>query len=58
LNYKTGKLCHITRMFDRGIIQLSLDDYMDLNRFQQMAIIIITDEIGKFRSSKNSFLTY
>lgn len=45
-------------MFDRGIIQLSLDDYMDLNRFQQMAIIIITDEIGNFRSNKNSFLTY
>ena len=58
LNYKTGKLCHITRMFDRGIITLSLDDYNNLNRFQQVAILVITDEIRRFRSNKNTFLTY
>ena len=58
LNYKEGKLCHITRMFDRGIITLGFDDYYDLTRFQQLAIIIVTDEIRKFRASKNTFLTY
>ncbi|MBP5699427.1 MAG: hypothetical protein J6W71_01070 [Methanobrevibacter sp.] len=58
MNYKNGKLCHITRMFDRGIITLSLDDYNNLTHFQQLALVIITDEIIQFRSNKNTFLTY
>lgn len=58
LDYKNGKLCHITRMFDRGIISLSLDDWNGLTPFQQTSIIIITDEIVKFRSNKDSFLIY
>ena len=58
LNYKNGKLCHITRMFDRGIISLNYDDWYDLNHYQQMAITIITDEIIRFRNNKNTFLTY
>ena len=45
-------------MFDRGIITLSLDDYNNLTHFQQLALVIITDEIIQFRSNKNTFLTY
>lgn len=58
LDYETGDLNHITRMFDRGIISLSLDDWNSLTPYQQMSMIIITDEIVKFRSCKDSFLTY
>lgn len=58
LDYETGDLNHITRMFDRGIISLSLDDWNSLTPYQQMSMIIITDEIVKFRSNKDSFLTY
>lgn len=58
LDYETGDLNHITRMFDRGIISLSLDDWNSLTPYQQMSMIIITDEIVKFRSKKDSFLTY
>ena len=58
LNYKTGKLCHITRMFDRGIITLTLEDYNNLTHFQQLAVMVITDEIIRFRSDKNTFLTF
>lgn len=58
LDYQNGKLRHITRMFDRGIISLSLEDWNSLTPFQQMSIMIITDEIVKFRSVKDSFLTY
>jgi len=45
-------------MFDRGIITLTLDEYNDLTPYQQLALAVITDEITRFRSSKNSFLTY
>jgi len=45
-------------MFDRGIINLTLEEYNNLTPFQQLAITVITDEIVRFRSNKNSFLTY
>jgi len=45
-------------MFDRGIITLTLEDYNRLTHFQKLAIIVITDEIMKFRSNKNTFLTF
>ena len=45
-------------MFDRGIITLTLEDYNNLTPYQRLAIMIITDEIRRFRSDKNTFLTY
>ena len=37
LNYETGELSHLTKMFDRGIISLSLDDYKKSTPYQQLA---------------------
>ena len=45
-------------MFDRGIITLTLEDYNNLTPYQRLAIMVITDEIVRFRSNKNTFLTY
>ena len=58
LNYETGGLSHLTKMFDRGIISLSLDDYKKSTPYQQLAWAVITNEIIKFRAGQKPFAVY
>lgn len=56
LDYETGKLGHITRMVDSGILQLDMNDYKDLTRYQIIAFDVIGQEIIKWRSKKKGIL--
>ena len=58
LNYETGELSHLTKMFDRGIISLSLDDYKKSTPYQLLAWSVITNEIIKFRAGQKPFAVY
>ena len=58
MNYETGELNHLTRMFDRGVISLSLDDYKKCTPYQQLAWAVITKEIIDFRAKQKPFAVY
>jgi len=58
LNYETGELSHLTKMFDQGIISLSLEDYKKSTPFQQLAWAVITKEIIDFRLKQKPFAIY
>ena len=58
LEYEHGKLAYITRMFDQGLISLTLNEFNNLTPYQKLALSVISEEIIRFRKNSKPFVVF
>lgn len=58
LEYERGQLAYITRMFDQGLISLTLNEFNNLTPYQKLALSVISEEIIRFRKNSKPFVIF